>query len=388
MSRNTSGTSSQQAEIPDFLKPYFSAQAGTGLSALQNLQGQLGNAGAQQLVAGFTPAQLQGQQAAINLATGQGGQFDVTKNTLQDFTSGAAIAQESPGVLRALNAGMTAANLPGVDMSTVQGFAQSGVQMDDASRQALGQSAQGGFMYGNPAFDEAVQASMRAARPSILSGFAAQGGAGAAKSGLAQIGMQQAASDSFARLFGDERNRQISAAGQLGNFSLSSRGLQQDAAGQGLQAQLQQRSQDVQQQQLRNQAAQAFGGIIGDERQRQLSAAGMFGDVEQRQLQNQLLASQTLQDVGLTQQQQKQLELMAPISAQQMLLAASSGMPQFNSLIGQSGTSTGTNTDPIYRNKGAGALGGALTGAQLGSMFGPMGTGIGAVGGGLLGLLG
>lgn len=48
-------------------------------------------------------------------------------------------------------------------------------------------------------------------------------------------------------------------------------------------------------------------------------------------------------------------------------------------------------TSPIYRNRGAGFLGGAMAGGQMGSMFtngSNMGTGIGAVMGGLLGAYG
>lgn len=44
-----------------------------------------------------------------------------------------------------------------------------------------------------------------------------------------------------------------------------------------------------------------------------------------------------------------------------------------------------TQTTPTYRNRTAGAAGGALAGAQMGSTFGPWGTAIGAVAGGLLG---
>lgn len=44
-----------------------------------------------------------------------------------------------------------------------------------------------------------------------------------------------------------------------------------------------------------------------------------------------------------------------------------------------------TQTTPTYRNRTAGAAGGAMAGAQVGSTFGPWGTLIGAVGGGLLG---
>lgn len=46
---------------------------------------------------------------------------------------------------------------------------------------------------------------------------------------------------------------------------------------------------------------------------------------------------------------------------------------------------TSTQTTPTYRNRTAGAAGGAMAGAQMGSMFGPWGTAIGAIGGGLLG---
>jgi hypothetical protein len=46
---------------------------------------------------------------------------------------------------------------------------------------------------------------------------------------------------------------------------------------------------------------------------------------------------------------------------------------------------TTNSTTPTYRNRTAGAAGGALAGAQMGSSFGPWGTAIGAIGGGLLG---
>lgn len=44
-----------------------------------------------------------------------------------------------------------------------------------------------------------------------------------------------------------------------------------------------------------------------------------------------------------------------------------------------------TQTTPTHRNRTAGAAGGAMAGAQMGSAFGPWGTGIGAIAGGLLG---
>jgi hypothetical protein len=59
----------------------------------------------------------------------------------------------------------------------------------------------------------------------------------------------------------------------------------------------------------------------------------------------------------------------------------------FSNLIqGQYGGQSST-TQPYYQNQLAGGMGGAMGGAALGSMFGPWGTGIGAIGGGLLGML-
>jgi len=53
-----------------------------------------------------------------------------------------------------------------------------------------------------------------------------------------------------------------------------------------------------------------------------------------------------------------------------------------------SGNYGGTSTSPMYRNATAGLLGGALAGAQLGSALPGLGTGLGAFGGGLLGMIG
>ncbi|BCV04951.1 MAG: hypothetical protein CM15mV95_230 [Caudoviricetes sp.] len=47
--------------------------------------------------------------------------------------------------------------------------------------------------------------------------------------------------------------------------------------------------------------------------------------------------------------------------------------------------STTVSTQPVFRNTGAGLLGGAMTGANIANMIPGLGTGIGAIGGGLLG---
>ena len=53
--------------------------------------------------------------------------------------------------------------------------------------------------------------------------------------------------------------------------------------------------------------------------------------------------------------------------------------------IGSPYAQTTSQTQPIFRNTGAGLLGGAMTGAKLGGMIPGLGAGMGALGGGLLG---
>jgi hypothetical protein len=95
-----------------------------------------------------------------------------------------------------------------------------------------------------------------------------------------------------------------------------------------------------------------------------------------------------LSNIGAQQQALAQDQLdaqyqnqMNPITEQQLLLAAAQGIP-VGSLVGQSGTQN------LYRNRGAGLLGGALAGAELGSAIPVLGTGLGAIAGGLLGAFG
>lgn len=68
-----------------------------------------------------------------------------------------------------------------------------------------------------------------------------------------------------------------------------------------------------------------------------------------------------------------------PIRGLNALESAVSGIPYGN---------TSTTSQQNYSNPMSGALGGAATGAAMGSMFGPWGTAIGAVGGGLMGAFG
>jgi hypothetical protein len=195
-----SDTQTQSVQIPQFLRPFVEQQAQTGAGALGNLQGQLGNAGAEQLVSPFNAD----QQAAFNLArqaTGQGGAIPTALNALQ-------------------------------------------------------QTAAGDFLFGGQGFDAAVDAAMRQAQPHILSTF---GAAGRGTGGLAQTAMSQAATDAFARQFGQERQNQLTAAQLLPRIASQGVGLLSDIGGQQQQLAQQQLTAPITAQQMLLQAA--GGGV-------------------------------------------------------------------------------------------------------------------------------
>jgi hypothetical protein len=447
----SSTTQTTRAEIPQFLMPLLQSQVDTGVSSLSGLQSALANGLPNQQVAGFSQPQLQahqllqnqianpstgGMDAMRSLMSAPGGQAQgmlqramanpsgVYQNSLDGLKSigqGEWINRMMPtfngGIQNAINGQF----VPGTATNTLDSFAANGYQLPGASQSALEQSASGGGLYGSAGFDEAVQASIRAAKPAIASTFAGAG-SGGLKSGLAQIGMQQAASDAFARLYGDERNRQLSSASQLGSFGLAGRDQQISAANaRGNLA--------VSEQGLRNQATLGLGGLMSQERDRQLQALqsapgiGLMGinalngmeNQQQQMRMNQALALNGMENqqfnqgmagigalAGMGNQAQAQhqtildaqrMNAMNPILAQQMMLAASQGIP-VGSLMGQ--TSTGTANQQMFRNTGAGILGGAGMGLGLGAMTaapgatglaalgGPLGIGL-AIGGGLLG---
>ena len=150
-----------ETRIPQELVPFVRAQSQIGLGALRRQEAQLAGAGADELVAPLDPLQIQGQQLAQD-AVSEGG---IIPQITQDLQNTAA----------------------------------------------------GNFLFGNEGFDEAVQASIRAAQPAILSTF---GRAGGTPGGLAATAIQQVASDAFSRQFAAERQRQQAAQLALPQLSL------------------------------------------------------------------------------------------------------------------------------------------------------------------------
>lgn len=422
-----------RTEIPEFLRPYLETQARVGQTALTGLQDSLSNGLPNYQQAGISPLQRQSYEMLNGLVPGtQGMQFmqglmnsggGSAQTMLQSAMSNpTGIYQNSLDGLRKIGQGgwidkmmptfnggidqaISGQFMPGSASNTLDQFATNGYQLSGNARNALEGSAAGNGLFGSPGFDQAVQASIRAAQPAIASTFS-NAGSGGLKSGLAQTAMQQAASDSFARLYGDERNRQLASAQQLGSFGLAGRDQQIGAA-------TQRGNLALGEQGLRTQATLGLGGLMSQERDRQLDALksapgiGLMGinalhgmesqqegmdlsralamnGMESNEFQQGMQKTNALYGMGSDHQSWMQqgldmqrLNQMNPILAQQMMLAAANGIP-IESLMGQNTSGT----QDIYRNRTTGGLGGVATGLGIGAMTAPAGaTGIAALGG-------
>src|SRR5690606_35582651 len=164
----------------------------------------------------------------------------------------------------------------------------------------------------SPGRQEAIDAAVRAAMPSIISTF---GASGRGTGGLARAAIAQQATDAFANQFAQERQRQLAAAGQLSAQQL-----------------------------------QAIGALP------QAASAGI----------------DLLSAIGAQQQGQAQRELSAPITAIESLLQASGGGVPLASILGSSQTSP-LNSNPIAGALGGGLLGlglGSALGGGTGSVAG------------------
>ena len=230
------------------------------------------------------------------------------------------------------------------------------------------QTAQGGYLGGNPFFEGAFQPAARAAQDKFeqsIRGIGSQ----ASKSGRYGSGamgqLQDRSSGQFAQALTD-------TAGQLayGNYDAERR--------------------------LQEQAIQNVGNISTQGLETQLLAASGIGQTAASDYERQLKASlaspdmaaqdyadiQRMIDLGQMQEGYQEMALgdamnrfnfgqQAPQNSLQSFLSAAFGSPQ--------GSVT---SQPIYRNQAGSAISGGLAGYGLG---GPLGAGVGALAGGLLG---
>lgn len=93
-------------------------------------------------------------------------------------------------------------------MDMISNRAMAGSPVTAGANDLATKTLQGDFLYGGPGFDQAYQSTMNRVTPMIDSKFAASGRYG---SGLHKAALGQAASDSLAGLYNNERSRQTQA---------------------------------------------------------------------------------------------------------------------------------------------------------------------------------
>lgn len=142
-------------------------------------------------------------------------------------------------------------------------------------------------------------------------------------------------------------------------------------------------------------AAQTMGSLYDSGQNRTLAGAELMGGLHSASNQDAMRAQalmpsmyqynmmpgQSLLDIGAMQEGQAQRQIDAPWDNLQRYSQIVSGMPNL-------GSSTTTTSGGPGQNRAMTGMGGAMAGAQMGSMFGPWGTAIGAIGGGLYGAFG
>lgn len=193
-------TATSEVSIPDFLRPFVERSGGVANRTLQGLESRLGNAGADDLVAGFMPDQMQAFGMARQLALGEGSPLALAQQQFADTASGAG--------------------------------------------------------FNSDAFNDAFGAAVRRQQPGIISPFI---GAGRGTGGLAQAALGQGQADAFAGLFNQERQRQLGAAQALPGIAMAPFGLLSDIGGQQQALQQQQLTAPIQAQQ--SLLGSAMGGL-------------------------------------------------------------------------------------------------------------------------------
>lgn len=242
-------------------------------------------------------------------------------------------------------------------------YAKNANSYATSAADALQKTASGEYLSGNPYFQEMLDKEAAKLDAQLKSGYSGSGRYG---SNAMNRGRGEALSDfrlgGLAQDYGRERELMAQAQGQLGALGNQMRGLQQQAAGQaadiydtGTGRMLQQQSILPTLDNLRYSGARALLGV---------------GDVYQQQQ----AAKKADQQAG------NMFNYNSAWLPYQNLMGLISGAP-----YGTTGTTTTYGQNPSTASS---ILGGALGGGALGSKFGPFGTLLGGLGGGLLGAFG
>jgi len=256
-------------------------------------------------------------------------------------------------------------------------------------------TARGDMLGSNPYLQGAIDRAIDPVKDKIQSQFAMSGRYG---SGANQDVLAKSLGDVASNIaYGDyqrERQNQLNAQQQLGNLAQQQFANQSGAIG---------ALGNLQQQQFANQsgALGALGNLSQADIQRRLAGGSALSAMDTarmaRQLEGTKLApqfaeldyrdAQRLAQVGSARESDAMAQLQDNINRfnyEQNI--DDQKLRNYMALI--SGGTVGSNTiQPVFRNQGASALGGALGGAQLASLINPSYAGMGAIGGGLLGLL-
>lgn len=256
-------------------------------------------------------------------------------------------------------------------------------------------TARGDMLGSNPYLQGAIDRAIDPVKDKIQSQFAMSGRYG---SGANQDVLAKSLGDVASNIaYGDyqrERQNQLNAQQQLGNLAQQQFANQTGAIG---------ALGNLQQQQFANQsgALGALGNLSQADIQRRLAGGSALSAMDTarmaRQLEGTKLApqfaeldyrdAQRLAQVGSARESDAMAQLQDNINRfnyEQNI--DDQKLRNYMALI--SGGTVGSNTiQPVFRNQGASALGGALGGAQLASLINPSYAGMGAIGGGLLGLL-
>ena len=256
-------------------------------------------------------------------------------------------------------------------------------------------TARGDMLGSNPYLQGAIDRAIDPVKDKIQSQFAMSGRYG---SGANQDVLAKSLGDVASNIaYGDyqrERQNQLNAQQQLGNLAQQQFANQTGAIG---------ALGNLQQQQFANQsgALGALGNLSQADIQRRLAGGSALSAMDTarmaRQLEGTKLApqfaeldyrdAQRLAQVGSARESDAMAQLQDNINRfnyEQNI--DDQKLRNYMALI--SGGTVGSNTiQPVFRNQGTSALGGALGGAQLAKLINPSYAGMGAIGGGLLGLL-
>src|SRR5210317_423342 len=256
-------------------------------------------------------------------------------------------------------------------------------------------TARGDMLGSNPYLQGAIDRAIDPVKDKIQSQFAMSGryGSGANQDVLAKS-LGGIASDIAYGDYQRERQNQLNAQQQLGNLAQQQFANQSGAIG---------ALGNLQQQQFANQsgALSALGNLSQADIQRQLAGGSALSAMDTARMARQLEGAklsptfadldyrdaQRLAQVGSARESDAMASLQDNINRYNYEQNIDDQkLRNYMALI--SGGTVGSNTiQPVFRNQGASALGGALGGSQLASLINPSYAGMGAIGGGLLGLI-